>query len=131
MANITRIWDHKIHHQSRESIGRRILFLVDWTSPQLLSVSLPYEGYNKPLHLHLRVHESVNRRLTLFKNFGANICSIKKDTKRSSNTLLCFVSLFTERTLNKVWGSSLFIMSWKCIKESQSVCISWSWYQLL
>ena len=29
-----------------------------------------------------------------------NICSVKKDTKRSSNTVLCVVSFFTEQTLH-------------------------------
>ena len=34
-----------------------------------------------------------------YRSFSYNVRSVKKDTKRSSNTLLCLVSFFTERTL--------------------------------
>ena len=35
----------------------------------------------------------------LHKNDSNNVCSVKKDTKPRSNTLLCLVSFFTEQML--------------------------------
>jgi hypothetical protein len=97
-------------------------FLSKWSNLQFSGLKKLYHNFDSDIHYHLKIGPF----------FGCNVCPVKIRSKRSSNTLLRLLRIFTGQTLSVDNFVGWYKQKLKCILISgsefalQLKCGSWN-----